>query len=143
MPQAHGLERAQGVSAGGPAPDACHHRHPHPGTIRQGPGPRVHRGLRPRVLAAGLRQVAALEEHPGQGGRCQEETETKTKPQLTPPPSPSLFQILPGNINTYSEVENALQPIIFASKIRIYPYGQYDRTVCLRAEIVGCPWEGE
>ncbi|TDG47247.1 hypothetical protein AWZ03_006378 [Drosophila navojoa] len=50
-------------------------------------------------------------------------------------------EILPGNINTYSEVENALQPIIFASKIRIYPYGQYDRTVCLRAEIVGCPWE--
>ncbi|KAH8378402.1 hypothetical protein KR093_011154 [Drosophila rubida] len=53
----------------------------------------------------------------------------------------SLPQILPGNINTYSEVENALQPIIFASKIRIYPYGQYDRTICLRAEIVGCPWE--
>ncbi|EDW03009.1 GH10729 [Drosophila grimshawi] len=50
-------------------------------------------------------------------------------------------EILPGNINTYSEVENAMQPIIFASKIRIYPYGQYDRTVCLRAEIVGCPWE--
>ncbi|XP_026834385.1 uncharacterized protein LOC6543109 [Drosophila erecta] len=50
-------------------------------------------------------------------------------------------EILPGNINTYSEVENALQPIILASKIRIYPYGQYDRTVCLRAEIVGCPWE--
>lgn len=36
-----------------------------------------------------------------------------------------------------------MQPIIFASKIRIYPYGQYDRTVCLRAEIVGCPWEGK
>ncbi|KAH8335765.1 hypothetical protein KR074_001051 [Drosophila pseudoananassae] len=50
-------------------------------------------------------------------------------------------EILAGNINTYSEVENALQPIIFASKIRIYPYGQYDRTVCMRAEIVGCPWE--
>ncbi|ALC38374.1 CG34380 [Drosophila busckii] len=50
-------------------------------------------------------------------------------------------EILSGNINTYSEVENALQPIIFASKIRIYPYGIYDRTVCLRAEIVGCPWE--
>lgn len=53
------------------------------------------------------------------------------------------FQILPGNINTYSEVENVLQPSIFASKVRIYPYSQYDRTVCLRAEIVGCAWEGE
>ncbi|XP_065358097.1 discoidin domain-containing receptor 2-like [Calliphora vicina] len=50
-------------------------------------------------------------------------------------------EILPGNINTYSEVENVLQPIIFATKIRIYPYSQYDRTVCLRAEVVGCPWE--
>uniref|UniRef100_A0A182UCV1 F5/8 type C domain-containing protein n=1 Tax=Anopheles melas TaxID=34690 RepID=A0A182UCV1_9DIPT len=52
-------------------------------------------------------------------------------------------EILSGNINTYSEVEQALQPIIFASKIRIYPYSQYDRTVCLRAEIIGCEWEGE
>ncbi|XP_030377793.1 discoidin domain-containing receptor 2 [Scaptodrosophila lebanonensis] len=50
-------------------------------------------------------------------------------------------EILPGNINTYSEVENTLQPSIFASKVRIYPYSQYDRTVCLRAEIVGCAWE--
>ncbi|KAL7739932.1 hypothetical protein ACLKA6_013121 [Drosophila palustris] len=50
-------------------------------------------------------------------------------------------EILPGNINTYSEVENVLQPSIFASKVRIYPYSQYDRTVCLRAEIVGCAWE--
>ncbi|KAH8385750.1 hypothetical protein KR009_002651 [Drosophila setifemur] len=50
-------------------------------------------------------------------------------------------EILPGNINTYSEVENALQSIVFASKIRIYPYGQYDRTICLRAEIIGCPWK--
>ncbi|XP_054744294.1 discoidin domain-containing receptor 2 [Anastrepha obliqua] len=50
-------------------------------------------------------------------------------------------EILPGNINTYSEVENVLQPIIFASKVRIYPYSQYDRTVCLRAEVVGCLWE--
>jgi len=51
--------------------------------------------------------------------------------------------ILTGNINTYSEVENILQPIIYASKVRIYPYSQYDRTVCLRAEIVGCPWDGK
>lgn len=82
--------------------------------------------------------MAALEEHPGQRGKdgLQLTQLRITTIQLTP-------QILPGNINTYSEVENALQPIIFASKIRIYPYGQYDRTVCLRAEIVGCPWEGK
>lgn len=52
-------------------------------------------------------------------------------------------QILTGNINTYSEVENTFQPILFASKIRIYPYSQYDRTVCLRLEIVGCVWNGK
>ncbi|XP_055709689.1 discoidin domain-containing receptor 2 [Phlebotomus papatasi] len=50
-------------------------------------------------------------------------------------------EILTGNINTYSEVENILQPIIFASKIRLYPYSQYDRTVCLRVEVVGCIWD--
>ncbi|KAH8325709.1 hypothetical protein KR067_004847 [Drosophila pandora] len=50
-------------------------------------------------------------------------------------------KILPGNINTYSEVENVLHPSVFASKVRIYPYSQYDRTVCLRAEIVGCLWK--
>lgn len=52
-------------------------------------------------------------------------------------------EILTGNINTYSEVENILQPIIFATKIRLYPYSQYDRTVCLRSEAIGCPWEGK
>lgn len=52
-------------------------------------------------------------------------------------------QILTANINTYSEVENALQPIIMAQKVRIYPYSQYDRTVCLRAELIGCIWDGE
>lgn len=55
----------------------------------------------------------------------------------------SFQQILTANINTYSEVENALQPIIMAQKVRIYPYSQYDRTVCLRAELIGCIWDGE
>lgn len=40
-------------------------------------------------------------------------------------------------------MENVLQPIIFASKVRLYPYSQYDRTVCLRAEVVGCVYDGE
>lgn len=53
------------------------------------------------------------------------------------------FQTLTGNTNTYSEVENVLHPIVFASKVRLYPYSLYDRTVCLRAEIVGCAWEGK
>lgn len=52
-------------------------------------------------------------------------------------------EVLPGNVNTYSEVENVLQPVILATKVRIYPYNQYERTVCLRVEVVGCPTEGE
>lgn len=40
-------------------------------------------------------------------------------------------------------MERELQPIIIAQKIRIYPYSQYDRTVCLRAELIGCPFDGE
>lgn len=52
-------------------------------------------------------------------------------------------EILQGNINTYSEVENDLQPIIFATKVRLYPYSQYDRTVCMRTEIIGCQWDGK
>jgi discoidin domain receptor family protein 2 len=51
--------------------------------------------------------------------------------------------MLTGNINTYSEVENELQPTIVAQKVRIYPYSQYDRTICLRVELLGCIWEGE
>lgn len=54
-----------------------------------------------------------------------------------------LKQILTANINTYSEVERELQPIIIAQKVRIFPYSQYDRTVCLRTELIGCPFDGE
>lgn len=62
---------------------------------------------------------------------------------LISPFSYHISQTIAGNINTYSEVEQILQPIIFASKIRIYPYSEYDRTVCLRAEIIGCVWDGK
>lgn len=55
----------------------------------------------------------------------------------------SFKQILTANINTYSEVERELQPIIIAQKVRIFPYSQYDRTVCLRTELIGCPFDGE
>lgn len=55
----------------------------------------------------------------------------------------SSLQILTANTNTFSEKKNELQPVIIASKVRIYPFSQYDRTVCLRAEIVGCLWNGE
>lgn len=40
-------------------------------------------------------------------------------------------------------MENVLQPMIVAQKVRIFPYSQYDRTVCMRAELIGCAWDGE
>lgn len=85
----------------------------------------------------------------GRGGRMRKER--RWVYWTEPPPtsgwnyfiSLALLQILQGNANTYSENENLLQPIVFATKIRIYPYNQYERTVCLRVEVVGCPTDGE
>lgn len=68
VPQAHGLTRTHRVSAGRFAAGASGQRHTHPGSLWQGAGSGVHRGLCARVLAARLREMAALEEQPGQGG---------------------------------------------------------------------------
>ena len=55
----------------------------------------------------------------------------------------SQFQILPGNSNTYAGANNTLNPAIFASKIRLIPYSDHPRTVCLRIELVGCIFQGK
>lgn len=55
----------------------------------------------------------------------------------------SALQILPGNSNTYAVANNTLTPAIFASKIRILPYSEHPRTVCLRLELIGCDFKGE
>ena len=52
------------------------------------------------------------------------------------------LQILPGNSNTYAVANNTLNPAIFASKIRLIPYSDHPRTVCMRIELVGCVFEG-
>ncbi|XP_028174034.1 discoidin domain-containing receptor 2-like [Ostrinia furnacalis] len=49
-------------------------------------------------------------------------------------------QILPGNTNTYLEKKNRLEPAIWASRLRLLPYSSHRRTVCMRAELYGCPW---
>ncbi|KAI1300258.1 Discoidin domain-containing receptor 2 [Halotydeus destructor] len=47
--------------------------------------------------------------------------------------------LLPGNTDTYSIKRNQLElPIVGANLIRLVPYSQYERTVCLRAELFGC-----
>jgi len=54
-----------------------------------------------------------------------------------------LFQVLPGNTNTYTVVEQTLEPPILASRLRFVPQSVHVRTVCMRVEIVGCHWTGK
>lgn len=52
-----------------------------------------------------------------------------------------LFQILSGNTNTYLPVFQDLELPFVASRVRFIPYSEHPRTVCMRVEIYGCPWE--
>ncbi|XP_059473257.1 discoidin domain-containing receptor tyrosine kinase B isoform X2 [Neocloeon triangulifer] len=47
---------------------------------------------------------------------------------------------LPGNTNTYTVVEQTLEPPILATRLRFVPQSVHVRTVCMRIEIVGCLW---
>ncbi|XP_039301403.1 discoidin domain-containing receptor tyrosine kinase B-like, partial [Nilaparvata lugens] len=49
---------------------------------------------------------------------------------------------LAGNTNTYLVEEQKLDPVLLASKVRFVPYSVHVRTVCMRVEILGCPWKG-
>ncbi|XP_042211564.1 discoidin domain-containing receptor 2-like [Homarus americanus] len=49
-------------------------------------------------------------------------------------------KILKGNVNTYMVVKNELIPPILASKIRFVPFSPHPRTVCMRVEVIGCPY---
>lgn len=48
--------------------------------------------------------------------------------------------MIAGNSNTYLESKHELQPPILATKIRFLPYSYHRRTVCMRVELYGCPW---
>lgn len=137
------------ISTGWPLANACGQRDSITRKIWTRPRTGIHRSICGWVLATRFRQMGTLEKYTKQRGKrffvettkiyCRRAWNSfvfffRTKKH---------FQILTGNINTYSEVENFLQPIIIASKIRIYPYSQYDRTVCLRVELVGCVWNGK
>lgn len=47
-----------------------------------------------------------------------------------------------GNSDTFNVATNLLNPPLIASAIRILPYSNHSRTVCLRVGLVGCPFEG-
>ncbi|XP_024084780.1 discoidin domain-containing receptor 2-like [Cimex lectularius] len=50
-------------------------------------------------------------------------------------------KVLAGNTNTYLVVRQDLDLPFIASKVRFIPYSEHPRTVCMRVEIYGCPWE--
>ncbi|XP_022175089.1 uncharacterized protein LOC111037041 [Myzus persicae] len=50
-------------------------------------------------------------------------------------------RVLPGNVNTYLSVNQELELPFVASRIRFVPFSAHPRTVCMRVEIYGCPWE--
>ncbi|UJR16452.1 hypothetical protein I4U23_003354 [Adineta vaga] len=52
------------------------------------------------------------------------------------------YQVLKGNMNTYSAEKRLLSPAIIATRIRIIPYSPRWRTVCMRVELYGCPFHG-
>ena len=52
-------------------------------------------------------------------------------------------KILKGNTNTYSVVETVFDSPFVAEKIRIYPYSEHPRMVCMRIEILGCLYTGK
>ncbi|KAF6200531.1 hypothetical protein GE061_004974 [Apolygus lucorum] len=49
--------------------------------------------------------------------------------------------VITGNTNTYLEAKRELDPPVWASKVRFYPYSYHRRTVCMRVEIYGCYWK--
>lgn len=48
--------------------------------------------------------------------------------------------MIQGNINPYLGAKRHLDPPLWASKIRLYPYSHHKRTVCMRVELYGCRW---
>ncbi|KAH0998943.1 hypothetical protein HUJ04_005343, partial [Dendroctonus ponderosae] len=50
-------------------------------------------------------------------------------------------KVLTGNTNTYLVVRQRLELPFVASKVRFIPYSEHPRTVCMRVELYGCPWE--
>ena len=51
--------------------------------------------------------------------------------------------MLEGNSNTYIPVMRELRPAVIARAIRFVPYSQHPRTICMRVEVYGCPWQGK
>ncbi|KAJ1523648.1 hypothetical protein ONE63_001491 [Megalurothrips usitatus] len=51
------------------------------------------------------------------------------------------YKVLTGNSNTYLVALQKLALPFVATRVRFIPYSEYPRTVCMRVELYGCPWE--
>lgn len=51
--------------------------------------------------------------------------------------------VMEGNTNTYIAVKQDLNPVVLASKVRFHPYSPHQRTICMRVEVYGCPYDGK
>ena len=49
-------------------------------------------------------------------------------------------QVIQGNRNTYMANKQSLQPAVVASRVRFLPHSRHPRTVCMRVELYGCPY---
>ena len=47
-------------------------------------------------------------------------------------------QVMAGNTDTYSVAEVKMVPPVVTDRIRVIPYSQYQRSVCVRVEVRGC-----
>ncbi|GLH05395.1 Uncharacterized protein GBIM_11001 [Gryllus bimaculatus] len=51
------------------------------------------------------------------------------------------LEVLAGNVNTYLVARQPLELPFVASRVRFIPFSEHPRTVCMRVELLGCPWE--
>ena len=47
-------------------------------------------------------------------------------------------QVMAGNTDTYSVAEVKMLPPVVTHRIRVIPYSMYQRSVCVRIEVMGC-----
>ncbi len=53
------------------------------------------------------------------------------------------LQIFQGNTNTYIAELREVDPPMIARRVRFLPYSGHPRTICMRVELYGCPWNGK
>lgn len=53
------------------------------------------------------------------------------------------LQVIQGNSNTHISEMRELEPPVIASRVRILPYSDKPKSVCMRLEVYGCSYLGE